>query len=262
MRESALAEAGDGIGGLGPELRLSSSAPGLAAGKPERTSCDSADSEDHLPFHPSTLAASDQLGPVRCRPMRRLLVALIAALLALAACGTPPASEPHPSGTAVDETTATTESPSPNTTDTTPGEVPEAQQFSLNDIAEFDDGLLIDIAGTVAQKANKTDRGAEATNGEIVIASVRIKNQTEEPYDAETVLIGAKYGDGKDAQIIIDQTEELQSGFTGKIKPEDEAIAAVGFAVPFKQLKNVTFIVDPNDDVHEAISFSGRVQRD
>ena len=189
-------------------------------------------------------------------------MALIAALLALAACGTPPASEPHPSGTAVDDATATTESPSPNTTDTTPGEVPEEQQFSLNDIAEFDDGLLIDIAATVAQKANKTDRGAEATNGEIVIASVRIKNQTEEPYDAETVLIGAKYGDGKDAQIIIDKTDELRSGFTGKIKPEDDEIATVGFAVPFRDLKNVTLIVDPNDDVHEAVSFSGRVQRE
>jgi hypothetical protein len=186
----------------------------------------------------------------------------MAVLLALAACGTPPASEPHPGGTAVDEATATTESPSPTTTHATPGEVPEEQQFSLNDIAEFDDGLLIEIAGTVADKASKTDRGAEATNGEIVIASVRIKNQTQEPYDAESVLIGAKYGDGKDAQIIIDKTDELQSGFTGKIKPEDEEIATVGLAVPFKELKNVTFIVDPNDDVHDAISFSGRVHRD
>ena len=75
-------------------------------------------------------------------------------------------------------------------------------------------------------------------------------------------MIGAKYGDGKDAQIIIDKTDELQSGFTGKIKPMDEGIATVGFAVPWAELKKVTFIVDPNDDVHEAISFTGRVHRD
>jgi hypothetical protein len=188
--------------------------------------------------------------------MGRLLGALFAALLALAACGTPPASQPQPHATATGDPTATTESPS------TPGEVPEEQQFSLNDIAEFDDGLLIEIAGTVADKANKTDRGAEATNGEIVIASVRIENQTQEPYDAESVLIGAEYGNGKDAQIIIDKTDELQSGFTGKIKPKDDDIATVGFAVPFKELKKVTFIVDPNDDLHEAISFTGTVHRD
>ena len=197
--------------------------------------------------------------------MRRLPGALIAVLLTLAACGVPPGSEPQPDAVASSgspEETATTASPSPGATSATPGEVPEEQQFSLNDVAEFDDGLLIEIAGTVADKATKTDRGAEATNGEIVIASVRIENNTEEPYDAEGVLIGAKYGDGKDAQIIIDKTDELQSGFSRKIKPEDEDIATVGFAVPFKELKKVTFIVDPNDDVHEAISFSGRVHRD
>jgi hypothetical protein len=198
--------------------------------------------------------------------MRRLPGALIAVLLVLAACGVPPASEPQPNVAATSgspEETGTTEGPSPGATNATPGEVPEEQQFSLNDVAEFDDGLLIEIAGTVvADKARKTDRGAEATNGEIVIASVRIENKTEEPYDAEGVLIGAKYGNGKDAQIIIDKTDELQSGFGRKIRPEDEAIATVGFAVPFNELKKVTFIVDPNDDVHEAISFTGRVHRD
>jgi hypothetical protein len=196
--------------------------------------------------------------------MRRVPGALIAVLLALAACGVPPASEPQSNVAATSgspEETGTT-TPSPGATSATPGEVPEEQQFSLNDVAEFDDGLLIEIAGTVADKATKTDRGGEATNGEIVIASVHIENKTEEPYDAEGVLIGAKYGNGKDAQIIIDKTDELQSGFSRKIKPEDEDIATVGFAVPFKELKKVTFIVDPNDDVHEAISFTGRVHRD
>ena len=197
--------------------------------------------------------------------MRRLPGALIAAVLALAACGVPPTSEHQPDVAVTSgspEEMGTTASPNPDASSATPGEVPDEQQFSLNDVAEFDDGLLIEIAGTVADKATKTDLGAEATNGEIVIASVRIENKTEEPYDAENVLIGAKYGNGKDAQIIIDKTNELQSGFSRKIKPEDEDLATVGFAVPFTELKKVTFIVDPNDDVHEAISFTGRVHRD
>ena len=201
--------------------------------------------------------------------MRRLLGALIAVLLVLAACGVQPANQPQPSVTisgGSPEARASTPSPSAvpgsGATSATPAEVPEEQQFSLNDVAEFDDGLLIEIAGAVADKARKTDRGAEATNGEIVIASVRIENKTKEPYDAESVLIGAKYGNGQDAQIIIDKTDELKSGFTGTIKPKDEAIATVGFAVPVSELKKVTFIVDPNDDVHEAISFTGTVSRD
>jgi hypothetical protein len=201
--------------------------------------------------------------------MRRLPGALIAVLLTLAACGSPPANQPQPSAIpnngAADAAVTTTSpnvSPSPSASSATPAEVPEEQQFSLDDIAEFDDGLLIEIAGAVADKAAKTDRGAEATNGEIVTASVRIENKTKESYDAENVLIGAKYGNGKDAQIIIDETDELRSGFTGTIRPNDESIATVGFAVPFTGLKKVTFIVDPNDDVHEAISFTGTVDRD
>ena len=134
----------------------------------------------------------------------------------------------QPEGTPVEST------PHPSATSARPGEVPEEQQFSLDDVAEFDDGLLIEIAGAVADKATKTDRGAEATNGEIVVASVRIENKTKEPYDAENVLIGATYGTGKDAQIMIDKTDELQSGFTGTIRPKDEDIATVGFAVPYK----------------------------
>jgi hypothetical protein len=189
--------------------------------------------------------------------------ALIAVLLAFAACGSPPANQPPPSAmptSGAPDAAVTT--PSPSATSATPAEVPEEQQFSLDDIAEFDDGLLIEIAGAVADKAAATDRGAEATNGEIVIASVRIENKTRAPYDARNVLIGAKYGNGKDAQIIIDQTDELQSGFTGTIKPNSESIATVGFAVPHKELTKVTFIVDPNDDVHEAISFTGTVDRE
>jgi Domain of unknown function (DUF4352) len=193
--------------------------------------------------------------------MRRLQGALIGVLLALAACGAPPANQPQPEVTSdISPTVESTASPS--AADTTPSEVPEGQQFQLGDVAEYDDGLLIEIAGAVADKAAKTDRSAEATNGEIVIASVRIENNSEEPYYAESVLIAAKYGDGKDAQIIVDETDELQSGFTGTIKPNDEGIATVGFAVPFSELKKVTFIVDPNDDVHEVISFTGTISRD
>jgi hypothetical protein len=198
--------------------------------------------------------------------MRRLSGALIGVLLALAACGIRPADQPQPNVTAASSSPPaapeSTTSPNPSNTSPTPAEVPKGQRFKLDDVAEFDDGLLIDIAGTVADKATKADRGAEATKGEIVITSVRIENKTKKPYDAEGVLIGAEYGGGKDAQIIIDKTEELQSGFKGMIKPKHEDIATVGFAVPWKELKNVTFIVDPNDDVHEAISFTGTVHRD
>jgi hypothetical protein len=201
--------------------------------------------------------------------MRRLPGALAGLVLVLAACGVSPASQPQPGlnlGTEGAESAAVGSAnspgtPAPDATATTPGEVSEEQQFTFDDIAEFDDGLRIEIAGTVADKASKTDRGAEATDGQIVIASIRIENNTTKSYDARSVLIGATYGNGQDAQIIVDKTDELQSGFTGKIKAKDEGIATVGFAIPWKELKKVAIVVDPNDDVHEAISFTGGVHR-
>jgi len=167
--------------------------------------------------------------------MRRLQGPLIGVLLALAACGAQPANQPQPTDTSgIGPTTSleSTASPDPSAADATLAEVPVEQQFQLGDVAEYDDGLLIEIAGAVADKAAKTDRGAEATNGEIVIASVRIENNSDGPYDAESVLIAAKYGEGRDAQIIVDETDELQSGFTGTIRPNDEGIGDRRFRCP------------------------------
>ncbi len=140
------------------------------------------------------------------------------------------------------------------------------QQFTLDDAAQFDDGLIIEIAGTVADRAKSSDRGAEGTGGEIVIASVRIENNSSDPYDARDVLISAGYGGSDarlaDAQIVVDSTGELESGFAGTIDVGDEGIATIGFAVPFSALGRVSFVVDPNDDIHDAVSFTGRVLRE
>jgi hypothetical protein len=138
---------------------------------------------------------------------------------------------------------------------------PAVQPFALDQAAEFDDGLIIEIAGSVADKAKKTDKGAAATKGQIVIASVRIENGTKHTYDAVPVRITATYGNGTSAQLVVDKTGELQRGFAGKIKPKDESIATVGFAVPHSQLKRVTFIIDPTDHEHDPVSFTGKVRR-
>ena len=157
-----------------------------------------------------------------------------------------------------DPTPTPTPTPTPSATTTEP---PAVQRFALDEAAEFDDGLIIEIAGSVADKAKKTDKGAAATKGQIVIASVRIENGTKRTYDAAPVQITATYGTGTRRRPIVDKTDELQRGFAGKIKPNDESIATVGFAVPYAQLKRVTFIVDPNDDEHDPVSFTGKVRR-
>jgi hypothetical protein len=149
----------------------------------------------------------------------------------------------------------------PTSASESPRRVAPDQQFGFDETARYDDGLQVEIAGTVADKAKQTDHGAETTRGEIVIASVRIENGTAETFPAADVGISASYGSGKDAQIIIDKTGQLQSGFRGSIKHADEQIATIGFAVPFSELAKVTVVVDPNDDVHDPVSFTGTVER-
>jgi hypothetical protein len=181
--------------------------------------------------------------------------------LLLTGCSTggdePPAGSTSRPSSALPTAQSSSQTPTPETE--TPRQVPSDQRFGFDETAQYDDGLQIEIAGTVADRAKKTDRGAEATHGQIVIASVRIENGTKQTFAAPDVLISAGYGNGTDAQIIIDPTNQLQSGFGAPVKPGDEAVATVGFAMPFGQLGKVTFVVDPNDDVHDPVSFTGKI---
>lgn len=172
---------------------------------------------------------------------------------------TTPSASPSPTAsTTPTPTPVTTPTPTPSATTTAP---PAVQRFALDQAAEFDDGLIIEIAGSVADKAKKTDKGAAATKGQIVIASVRIENGTKRTYDADPVQITATYGNGTVADPIVDKTKQLQRGFSGKVKPNDESIATVAFAVPYPQLKRVTFLIDPHDAEHDPVSFTGKVNR-
>jgi hypothetical protein len=204
------------------------------------------------------------MGQVRATAAAGLV---LASLLLVSGCsesgpGSPAGggTDDRPAATASESSSGGPANQTPTTTSENPRQVPADQRFSFDETAHYDDGLQIEIAGTVADKAKQTDRGAEATRGETVIASVRIENGTAQSFPAADVLISATYGDGKDAQIIIDKTDQLQSGFRGQIRPRDEQVATVGFAIPFTELGKVTFVVDPNDDVHDPVSFTGTVE--
>ena len=183
-------------------------------------------------------------------------VLAISVVLALAGCtGTSADSDQPPPSSGTPSAVASDTHPAK------PRAVPQHQRFTLDDTAQFDDGLQVEVAGTEATKATKTDRGADGTSGQIIIASVRIENDTREAYDARDVLIRATYGAGHDAPTIVDSSHELTSGFSGTVAVKDEAVATVGFAVPYAALGRVTITVDCNDDVHDPVSFSGRVRK-
>ena len=180
-------------------------------------------------------------------------VALIAVAVVPAGCGSPRSGTVAPS-------VAPSQAASPGAVRTAP-EVAKDQRFGFDDIAEFPDGVEFEMAGTVASKAESTTRGADSTKGEMVTVSIRIGNNSELPYDASHVAVTASYGSGTPAPLVLDTIGELQTGFTGRVAPADETIAPFGFAIPFAQLNTVTYTVDPGDDAHEAVSFTGKVER-
>ncbi|HET9872725.1 MAG TPA: hypothetical protein VFP89_09045 [Propionibacteriaceae bacterium] len=200
-----------------------------------------------------------------------VVLILLAFLLALTSCAGQAGDQPapgDPTGRVVnDPTTEASGEPEqergPTVPDAEPTHAgPGVTAFALGDIAQFDDGLQIEVAGAVATKAKKGYQGAEATNGEIVVVAVRIENGTEEEYPAESVIVSATYGTDTPAAMITDPTGELQRGFVGVVPLEGELVAPLGFAIPFDAVGKVTVTVDCRDDIHPAITFSGRVERD
>ncbi len=186
---------------------------------------------------------------------RRLSAALLVALVALLAAGCGSGG-----------TGTTTPSAPPGATTTpgavrTPPPVTKDQRFTFDDIAEFPDGVEFEMAGTVASQAEATVRGAESTKGQMVTVSIRIGNATELPYDANKVAVTASYGKDTPAPLVLDTIGELQTGFSGSVAPSDETVMPFGFAIPFSELGKVTYTVDPGDDQHEAVSFTGKVER-
>jgi len=139
--------------------------------------------------------------------------------------------------------------------------IPDDQRFTLDNEAEFPDGLVVEIAGSFAQQAPKTMKGTEASGGQIVLASVRLDNNTAAAYDPAETEVTATYGEGTVAPPVIDPTNELVADFEGAIDVGDEGVAAVGFAIPTSGLAKLTFVVDLHDDTHDPVSFSGKVER-
>ena len=109
----------------------------------------------------------------------------------------------------------------------------EDSSFGFDDIASYDDGVEVEIVGTVAQQATTGMTGAETTHGQMVVASVLIRNGSVTAVDAASVLVTATYGaDDTDARwwsIRPGAGERLPR----RVTAGEEATAGCGFAIPF-----------------------------
>ncbi len=187
--------------------------------------------------------------------------AAAAVLLLLAGCGRPP-TEPTPPGGSASASPAgstSTQSGSP----TGPATPDEDASFGFDDVASYQSGVEVEIAGTQARRATPGVTGAESARGEIVVVSVLLRNLSSVDLDASRVLVTTAYGrDDREATLVTDPTGTLTGGFLGSLTPGAEDTADLGFAVPFAALGEVRITVDLGDDVHAPVTFAGAVERD
>lgn len=197
----------------------------------------------------------------RLRMRRRLGAAVALGLLVLlGACTEQGDLPPEQTGSGIETPAEEELSPEPGE-ELPPVVVPEDQRFALDDVVTFDDGLVVQVEYTEPDKAKSADKGAEATNGEIVIVTIRFENGADEEFAAEDVLFSATYGDNNTvAQPIVAADDSLMDGFDGPIAPDTEEVTTLGFAVPASETGKVTYIVDPQDDFHDPFSFTGEVK--
>lgn len=139
----------------------------------------------------------------------------------------------------------------------------EDASFTFDDVASYESGIEVEISGIVARAAPTGTSGAESTAGQIVVASVLIRNGTAAGLDATTALVTASYGAADtEAPLVSDPGGQLAGAFLGVVTPGGEVAADFGFAVPFSALNRVMITVDLGDGTHEPVSFTGTVERD
>lgn len=179
----------------------------------------------------------------------RFAAAVLAVLLPLlAACSsTAPGTAPSPSAPAT---------PAPDLTGA-PTEPPAGQPLTLDQSADFEDGLSIQVDNVRATTVPDGVAGAEGTAGEVVLADVVVTNGTRRAYDATSVVIHGYYRGNVGAVMLSDPTGALGLGF-GEVVPRGEQhLARVGFAVPTADAGDVTIVVDPRDGTHDTVRFMG-----
>lgn len=239
-----------------------------------------------LAARPDTPRSGEPIpAPHRFLPMKRGLIgtSLALTLLLAAGCGSPqqPSATPTPTTSAPTSQTPEPKDGEPTETEPTeeesaqmqeptasetiennsPTNAPEGDHFSFEDAAEFSDGLSIEIAFTLMDKAKPTDTGAEATDQDMAVVVVRIDNGTPEEFFTDTMTIAATYGDGQIAKPIIDSSGELQSTFSGTVPIGEESQQQFAFAIPVDSSDQVQITINPNDEIHDPIIFSGAIDK-
>lgn len=135
---------------------------------------------------------------------------------------------------------------------------PEGDQFTLDDRATFPNGLAYQIDTLTHQRATDEIHGADGTEGNVVVATIRVINQSTEPLPGEAIQVWGFY-DNVGAPKVVDDTGALGDSFHGEILPGEKVTATMGWAMPADRMSSVTIMIEDNQPGHTPVRFTGPV---
>lgn len=199
---------------------------------------------------------------VKVLPRLALASTALVAGLTLAGCGTPP----PPAGPTPSPGSAST-SAAPDAAPQTPAEdnlaaptfAPDGEEFSLDQAAEFPDGLRVEVNSIAKATANEQQHGAEGTSGTMVVVEIGLTNKTGSSYPTDPIKVWGFY-DGVGAPKIRDTSGALGDSFSGTIGDGESAVAKMAFAIPADKLDKVTIMVDTKNPQQGPVQFTGTVK--
>lgn len=207
-------------------------------------------------MHPLALPRTHTTG---LTPARIAAAALVTAL-AVTGCGTPPPtpeSSPTPGASASATASAAPETPAEDNL-AAPTFAPEGDEFSLDQAAEFPDGLRVEVASITKSTANEQQHGAEGTSGTMVVVEIGLTNNTGSSYPTDPLKVFGFYH-GVGAPKIRDTSGALGDSFSGTLGNGESAVAKMAFAIPADQLDQVTVMVDTGKGDQNPVQFTGKV---
>jgi hypothetical protein len=129
---------------------------------------------------------------------------------------------------------------------------------SFKEAVSYKDGLKVEISAIDQGKIGEYAVGGKPGSDQTTF-TIRITNGSKEPFDATLAVPSATYGEaGTTAEIVTD--EKVGGGFTGKILPGKSMSAPWAFAIPKKELGNVTLQLELAVLDKEPAIFTGSAQ--
>lgn len=188
---------------------------------------------------------------------RAALVVATCLVAPLAACGKDPGT---PAGSPTPATTRTASAAASVDPTMAPTAPPEGTEFTFDQAARYDDGVLVEVDDIHAAKATATQQGAEGTSGDVVLVGIVVTNRSTKPFVTDQMVVSGYYAK-VGAPKLVDSSGAVGDSFKGTVPAGGQARAAFGFAIPADQLDEVTIMVDGGDDAHGPVQFTGKVTK-